>query len=184
MSIVSGVDYHPVGTISDGNCNHNKKKAHSCCGGCCDMRRAVIVVNAILLVGRTMAVMGIHQMANFMKSFSQGFVDSVTEGGQGDDTTKETIAQAFDDGVTTAMMVLTFGIMIAGLSIYGAVTYNKYLVASNAIYLALGMFQFGLLSIVTNGFFIYPHAFLIYYIHIGIISEENYAKEEQSCCCV
>lgn len=184
MSIASHVDYHPVGMVQDGNYNNKNKKAHSCCGGCCDMRRAVIVVNVILLIGRTMAVMGIHQIANFMKSFSQGFVDSVSDGGQGDDTTKEVIARALDDGVVSAMTVLTFGIMFAGLTIYGAMTYNKYLVASNAIYLALGMFQFGLLSIVTNGLYIYPHAFLIYYIHTGIISEETYAKEEQSCCCV
>ena len=40
------------------------------------MRRAVIVVNGILLIGRTMAVLGMHQIANFMMSFSQGFVDS------------------------------------------------------------------------------------------------------------
>ena len=75
-----------------------------------------------------------------------------------------------DDSVVAAMMVLTVGIICAGLSIYGAITYNAYLVASNAIYLAVGMFQFGLLSIVTNGLYIYPHAFLIYYIHNGVIS--------------
>ena len=79
------------------------------------MRRAVIVVNGILLIGRPY----------FMKSFSQGFLDSVSEGGQGDDTTKEAIARALDDSVVSAMMVLTVGIVRAALSMYGAITYDR-----------------------------------------------------------
>jgi hypothetical protein len=34
------------------NSIQSQKQGHKCCGGCCDMRRAVIIVNIIALGGR------------------------------------------------------------------------------------------------------------------------------------
>jgi hypothetical protein len=34
------------------NSIRSTKQGHKCCGGCCDMRRAVIIVNIIALGGR------------------------------------------------------------------------------------------------------------------------------------
>lgn len=91
MSIGTGIDYHHVGMVQ-----RDRKKGHSCCGGCCDMRRAVIVASFILLIGRTLTIMGIHQLSNFARNFSQGSVDDVSEA---DAITNETNADVFENEI-------------------------------------------------------------------------------------
>jgi hypothetical protein len=142
------------------------------------MRRAVIIVDIILLIARAMVMVGVDSA--LATQMSPG---SVNVGGN----TTEAVVVDHDDEVGVAVSVILFvllGVWCAGLSLYGAITYNKFMVAANAIFLVLTMPFGGLLSIVVNGLYIYPHAFLIYYIHTGVITKENYANEKQSCCCV
>ena len=171
MSVEPDIAYEPVGIISSG------KKARSCCGCCCDMRRAVIVVDIILLIGRALAMLGVESLLNMQ--LSQGSINV------GNNTTELVVDH--DDEVTTpvsVILVVLLGVCCAGLSIYGAITYNKYMVAANAIFLVVTVPFGGVLSFVVNGLYLYPHLFLIYYIHTGVITKENYANEKQSCCCV
>ena len=39
-------------------------------------------------------------------------------------------------------------------------------------------------GLIIPGLFLYPHVFHIKEIRAGIMSEENYENEKQSCCCV
>jgi hypothetical protein len=158
-----GVSYSPIGITSTG------KRGHSCCGGCCDFRRAVVICDIILVL---------------FGLFGMIFLDAVEGAMHSMDTIK---VDGGDISTTTfnwAIFRLTLGVLVAGASIYGAIIYNKYLVGVKAIFLVVTMFHAGLVSVIINLSFLYPHAFLIYYIHIGIMSEETYAEEQQSCCCV
>jgi hypothetical protein len=77
----------------------------------------------------------------------------------------------------------------AGLSSDGAMTlHNKHCVATpiaNAIVLVVSVLRGGWLDFVVNGLYLFPHVFLLYYLHtVIIVSKEKDAHERQSCCCV
>eukprot|EP00538_Stauroneis_constricta_P011960 CAMPEP_0119546132 /NCGR_PEP_ID=MMETSP1352-20130426/677_1 /TAXON_ID=265584 /ORGANISM="Stauroneis constricta, Strain CCMP1120" /LENGTH=168 /DNA_ID=CAMNT_0007590797 /DNA_START=77 /DNA_END=583 /DNA_ORIENTATION=- len=142
------------------------KQGHSCCGGCCDMRRATIIVNIIRLC------LGIIGLSSMGAMSSMSFDDD---------------SMGHMNHVDVNWFTITVGVLnvlCSAAAIYGAVIYNSYLVGVNVVFLALTMFNMGIVSVVANGFFIYPHAFLIHYIEKGIMSEDNYENERQSCCCV
>ena len=173
MSIEADTVYQPIGIVSEG------KRGHSCCGCCCDMRRAVIVVNILLLIGRLLCALGIDLMLKIMISQPSDDPSSI----ESDDVTIDTIKDHKGEFVALLVIALV-GVLCSGLSIYGAIAYNKYLVAANAIFLVLQAPFGGFPTFIANGLYLYPHVFLIFYLHNGVISKENYANERQSCCCV
>jgi len=170
-----------------------EKQGHSCCGGCCDVRRAVIIICIINIVGNTIIMLlsattksMAHGIANGIATFDDDMFNS-----QAADQSVQTL-----DSELNSFMIIEFArIVAAGLAMLGAFTFNKYLVAINVIsllvrlsiyiyvrmYASVGSIIVGLL---INGLFLYPHVFLILYIHNGIMTKENYPYERQSCCCV
>mmetsp|Transcript_22586 Transcript_22586/g.37362 ORF Transcript_22586/g.37362 Transcript_22586/m.37362 type:complete len:185 (+) Transcript_22586:151-705(+) len=171
-----GVSYSPIGMTSTSSTG---KRGHSCCGACCDVRRAVVICDVLL------ALFGLFGMI---------FLDAVEGAMHSMDSTSPTTPDYNNDindrdYISTntfnwAILRLTVGVLVAGASIYGAIIYNKYLVGIKAIFLTVTMFHAGLLSVIINVSFLYPHVLLMYYIHTGIMSEETYDEEKQSCCCV
>jgi hypothetical protein len=89
-------------------------------------------------------------------------------------------------GIVSAIMVIR--LLFNGCGVYGAYTFNQYLVGFSLFSYALeGVFallSFNLAGLLLAGFFAYPHVFLIKEIRAGIMTPENYPIEEQSCCCV
>ena len=144
------------------------------------MRRAVIIVNILLLLCRSLIMMGINQLSTLVNDFSDfSRVSSESFREIDDGSTNEVVlVDLVQWGLFGATLAVSLGILCAGVSIYGAITFNKYLVAANAIFVLFNMPPWDLISMSI----VYPHAFLIYYLNTGIISEENYFTEEQSCC--
>ena len=128
-----------------------EKQGHSCCGGCCDVRRAVIIICII----------------NITRCFSQLLLSAITM------------------SMANEWQIIPFArIVAAGLAMLGAFTFNKYLVAINVISLLVPTYVSSIVWLLINGLFLFPHVFLIRYIHNGIMTKENYPYERQSCCCV
>jgi hypothetical protein len=175
------VEYHPVGMVVQGD--HEGRASRLCC--CCDMRKAVVVVSIILIVvdmllitGLTFARKGLLPLLQLKGTDDSSLVLD------GDDF----IPTMIDTASATIVYIVYFlllGVVFAALSLYGAINFNKYFVAANAIFLALTLvltLPVGwLVSAFILGMCIYPHAYLIYYLHTGVITKENYAKEERSC---
>lgn len=148
-----------------------RKQGHSCCGGCCDMRRAVIVVNIISIAVYVINIVAI----------------SVVNGVEfEDDAMEEAIVQQFPVGWMIAIMFAK--ILCYAIGIWGAVSFSLW-----QVYVALGMYMIDTIvnvlvlkfvSVLVAGFFAYPHVYLVQEIKNGIMTKENYYSEEQSCCCV
>jgi hypothetical protein len=147
------------GTMSD----DKVKQGHSCCGCCCDMRRAVIIVNIINLVSLLI------QVILFLS------VDV--------------------DGVNTTLFIVAsiIGFVVLFVGIIGANQFNKWLVgiagffyAANVIYLLVLSFAAPslLFSAALSVLYVYPHVMFVVENGKGIMTQENYKNEEQSCCCV
>lgn len=89
-------------------------------------------------------------------------------------------------GIVSAIMVVR--LLLNGCGVYGAYTFNQYLVglslSSYALEGVFALLSFNLAGVLLAGFFAYPHVFLIQEIRAGIMTRDNYPIEEQSCCCV
>ena len=172
----------PVG-FSFGGVNPNKR-GHSCCGGCCDMRRAVLIVNVIMC------------MLLFFKIFFWELIKNV----------RDVELQADDDKVEQegeALLQLHIGwhiflgilqMICFSIGIVGALKFNlQYIQISlgsygfSFIYHLLTSYRSPLVWLIQLGIaigFAYPHHFFSKELQEGIMTPENYPHEVQSCCCV
>uniref|UniRef100_A0A7S2EL06 Uncharacterized protein n=1 Tax=Trieres chinensis TaxID=1514140 RepID=A0A7S2EL06_TRICV len=165
------------------------KRGHKCCGGCCDMRRAVIIVNIISVAFGVLTIPFIslgYSVLNASSDFSSAMTDAMD-----DDEAK----QAFADVEKAAGASLGFLIFFTvaklvcySCGIYGAMSYNIWLVGISLVAYGLdfiyALTNGSILALLLPGFFAYPHVFFIKEVKEGIMSEENYELEKHSCCCV
>ena len=152
------------------------KRGHKCCGGCCDMRRAVIIVNIINLCFLLAAIMSLFALLSLDKSNLSA---------------QEAAAISDLDGATVgvALTLSILKIIANSLGIYGALQFNVIMVGiSCAVYcfdVFLALIAFNFAGLIYAVFFAYPHFFFIREVRTGIMTKENYPiNEEQSCCCV
>jgi hypothetical protein len=155
-----------------------KKQGHACCGGCCDVRRAVIIVNIIEI---TFASLGIVTMGGLIMATSASY----------DDDEVQEAMTAFNGAnlsMGVAIALAAIRIIANSLGVYGAVTYNIWMVGvSLSVYcvdFVMGVFALNVISLVMVALFAYPHFFFIKEVRSGIMSEATYVNEKQSCCCV
>mmetsp|Transcript_29081 Transcript_29081/g.61877 ORF Transcript_29081/g.61877 Transcript_29081/m.61877 type:complete len:184 (+) Transcript_29081:59-610(+) len=178
-NIAKGIPHTSLQVIASAT-PFSTKQGHSCCGGCCDTRRAVIILSIVSIIGKLIGLIFVDSAGRFMNGAANSFSFDDDSLNQAKDQATNNTSSAFN----VVMLLQSIGILTAGVSIVGAFIFNKYLVSVNAAYLILTMFQAGLFSVVANGLYLYPHVLLILYIHNGIMSKENYVYERQSCCCV
>jgi len=165
------------------------KQGHSCCGGCCcggccDVRRAVVVLCILSIVGNFIVLIS----SDVMKTFVNGTATSFSFDDDSLNQAKDQTVESANSGINQVMILLSIAIICASSSMVGAIIFNKYLVLVNAIYLTVSILVSifttpSLAILVVNGLWLYPHIFLLIYIHNGIMSKENYPFEAQSCCC-
>jgi hypothetical protein len=153
------------------------KQGHKCCGGCCDVRRAVIIVNLI----------SVFSVVFGLALFASALVRSDFEEKM--------------NGQTVGMVIAILEMVFYGMGVYGAISYNQWLVASalalysalvvysiasvvNSVLMADEFWYFYFFGVLRNALFAYPHWFLIQEIRSGIMTVENYPNEKHSCCCV
>ena len=174
LGVPLDTNHEPVRTL---------KQGHSCCGGCCDMRRAVIAVNGVMcgfIIMSLMDVLGSRQVilqhiANNTTIYNDDMIQESTE----------SWALQMNVPAFIGMKVLQIFCTIAG--IIGAIQYNLYGVGL-AVIMYTCQIIFGFLTlnpfILVQAFFLYPHIFFIKENNKGIMTKENYHNEKQSCCCV
>jgi uncharacterized membrane protein len=154
------------------------KQGHSCCGSCCDSRRAVIIVN---IINVCFASSGLLSLGGVMAASSQSYDD--------DEVQAAFSSLSFASmGVMSAFVLIAIKLAGTCVGIYGAMTYNIWMVGvSLAVYclnFATGIINSNIFTLVMYGCFAYPHFFFIQEVRRGIMSEVNYVNEKQSCCCV
>jgi hypothetical protein len=154
------------------------KQGHKCCGGCCDVRRAVIIINLVTIAMTILALMG---------SLSLRQMDS-GEVYPDDDVNQANIAELTNAPLGVMIAHVVIKIILSTLGVLGAMKFNMYMVglaaASYFFDMVLGFIGLSVIVVVTQALFLYPHFFLIKEIREGIMSKENYPVEKQSCCCV
>jgi hypothetical protein len=157
----------------------SQKQGHSCCGCCCDTRRAVIIVNLVMLCFNLLTAVSFIAGVELMEAVaSQADDDQVIEAG------KE--LQSIPVGLFVALTILQAVFYVFG--IMGAINYTKWMIicaiVGYVLSFAVQLFQLNLLGMFLSGVFAYPHFFFLSEMNKNIMTPENYPNEVQSCCCV
>eukprot|EP00339_Tiarina_fusa_P019986 CAMPEP_0117028252 /NCGR_PEP_ID=MMETSP0472-20121206/20559_1 /TAXON_ID=693140 ORGANISM="Tiarina fusus, Strain LIS" /NCGR_SAMPLE_ID=MMETSP0472 /ASSEMBLY_ACC=CAM_ASM_000603 /LENGTH=177 /DNA_ID=CAMNT_0004735689 /DNA_START=50 /DNA_END=583 /DNA_ORIENTATION=+ len=153
------------------------KEGHKCCGCCCDTRRAVITVNAIMctmiLLGTIFLFAGIELME---AAAADADDDEVKEAGEQ--------LQQIPLGLLVVVNLVLVALFAAGIK--GAVDYNPRLVKCAAFaYVGkfiLDLFGGNIAAAVTDAFFAYPHFFFLKEMSENVMTPENYPNEAHCCC--
>jgi hypothetical protein len=147
------------------------KQGHSCCLGCCDVRRAVIIVDLIMIF---FLMIDIFALISFSRQ--EPF----------DDDELQAAVERIHGGL--GIMIFLVEIVLLTVAIVGAITFSSEKVAIGLVVFGVAfvtsLFQFNVPAVVMAGFFAYPHYFLYAEINSGVMSAARYSNEEQSCCCV
>jgi hypothetical protein len=153
-----------------------KRKAHVCCGCCCDTRKAVFVVNIISLCLYGLGSTSVIALAA-ARNLGQYDDDAVNQGLN--NVTGVTI------GFTLGFMVV--GMILNAVAIYGASSFHRYCVLVGGLWFvfeavrSLAYLDFA--GAIMAAFFVYPHAVLYTEIKNGIMTRDNYPNEKVCCDC-
>jgi hypothetical protein len=189
--------------------HQQEKQGGKCCGGCCDYRRAVIVLCIVSLV---FSVIGIINPA----------LDSSFE-----DAAYPELSKIISDHSTDILIMGIVHIVMTLVALVGALIFNFYMVALYVLWsilylivsiilekqmvdemldwidtqytddvwsgtdrdaLETGINTYMIITYVITALFtalwVYPSVFLSVEIKKGIMTKETYPREEMSCCCV
>lgn len=129
------------------------KQGHKCCGGCCDMRRAVIIVN---IVNASLLLLGIFGLLALVRIDPSTFDD---------DELKQSLSSIDNASVGILIAISAVKVLLNCAGIVGALRYNIYLVgACAAVYCmetATALFFVNIPNLVYSALFAYPHFFFI-----------------------
>jgi hypothetical protein len=145
------------------------KQGHSCCGGCCDMRRAVIIVDMLMICFLILDIIGMTGMSNMDEVEDEQYEERETSYGG-------------------LIFIFLIEVVCFSIGVWGGVTLSWVHVAVAltlyVITIVLNLIVFNAAAIFLACCFAYPHVFLIREIKKGIMTKDNYYNENQSCCCV
>jgi hypothetical protein len=183
--------------------DYEPRQGQKCCGCCCDYRRAVIIVNIVIMILE--AIVLILVATGMLGYYIYG-------GDEGSDLLGkyETIEMVFS----------AISIVMSAVAIGGAYLYSSIMVGLNVVWLVVGYglgiwlglnycndycdawedyyddyYGYAYCTCSVNGvaaimaavamvIWIYPHVGFIVQVRKGIMSRDTYAREEFSCCCV
>lgn len=152
------------------------RRSHTCCGCCCDTRRAVIVVNFVTICLAALSIL-------LITTFTSGkFLESLD-----DDETMAAWGSVEGGAVGFSIVIGLLAMACSVAAIYGAIKYNRMFVLIGAIWYALEAIRciifFDIVGLLIAALFCYPHAVFYQEVSVGIMTPGNYPKEEK-CCCV
>ena len=155
------------------------KQGHSCCGCCCDTRRAVIIVNLIMICFNVLSTLILITG-----------IDLLVEGAAqaDDDTVKNTATELKVFPEVLFVIWVCLQILFNVLGILGAINYSKWMIVATLLGYILSfignLLELNLAGMILSGFFAYPHYFFLSEMHFLIMTPDNYPNEVQSCFCV
>lgn len=174
--------------------HQQEKVGAKCCGCCCDFRRAVLILDVILMVFAGVSLIGIAIPAD--ENFQIQGVDD------------DQVVEVMGDSYVVSAIINGVGMICLAVPVYGAITFNARMVAFGIVWLVASFIASIIVGVVYNGkanevssksiaqpfanwiggaiwtgVFIYPHVGLISEIQKGIMSQQTYPREEHSCCC-
>lgn len=154
------------------------RKGHLFLGCLCDMRRAVVAVNVLSILGVIIQVsFAIWYLAVSEEDLNED--DDLSEWLASEETLPKEIVAA---GLALCMLSL----LIYSLGIRGALKFNVTMVSASTIYhcvtVVLHLLAQTWLLAAFEVLCVYPHIMFIQQVGKGIMTAENYVNEKRICC--
>mmetsp|Transcript_15837 Transcript_15837/g.36668 ORF Transcript_15837/g.36668 Transcript_15837/m.36668 type:complete len:242 (+) Transcript_15837:143-868(+) len=164
-------------TIGEG-VDPNARQAQLCCGCCCDLLRACIIVNIVYISYAILALLvSWWGMAPILAMDISDYDDDFEIRSDMDDTLS---------WMVVVIIQLSSGMLFASLGIIGAAKFTPCLVLSCGIWYCIDLLISSLSRVwpaaLMKGFFAYPHFALFMALKGGKITRENYLVERHCCC--
>jgi hypothetical protein len=178
--------YDPFSNAHGSGSSSSDRESHVFCGFCCDLRRAVLILNSITATFHFLMMIGMFAGFSFLNHNSDSIVDAMD-----DDVAKEQFESWAEHGnfkaIEALVGILFIGsIAMHGCGIYGAYKFEMWGVVTAAISYAisclLGLISLNFLHVIVAGVFLYPHVVMIKEMQEDIMTEDNYSSVS-SCCC-
>ena len=175
-SVVSIVEtLHERHRIED----ENERQSNLCCGSCCDLLRACIIVDIVFIL---LDIVGILL-------FFAGITinNSRTNDDDEYDDEKSTDCWGCNSNILNVLIIKnSLGMVFCTIGIIGAAKFHKILVLITAIWYVID-FIWSIITrrwtgIVVTACFAYPHFALFMALKKQQITRENYARERYCCC--
>ena len=147
------------GSGSSDNKSKSKKKGSVFMGCCCDMRRACIILNIVNM---------------FLMILLDVLVINII---------------AIPQVIALMILLTVVSCTFSCIGIMGALRYNTLMVIAAAVWycpaIFINLYNKDLISAIVSGIFAYAHIVFGQELKSGIMTKENYNKNEiHSCCCV
>jgi hypothetical protein len=158
----------------------DKREANLCCGSCCDLLRACIIVNIVQII--------LSGLAALFVIWGIALFDTI-DLSDDDQVAQETEAMLEQTGkiLLIAQIKNVLGILFGIVGIVGAVKYNGVLVLIAGIYNIISVIACGVLldplGAIVSGVYAYVHIALFLALKKGQIKRETYHDRERYCCC-
>jgi hypothetical protein len=155
------------------------RQGHLFCGYCCDMRRAVAILNILTI---TWALLGfiLFKFPLFESSVAAADVDDDKTSYAADNKNKE----SFD-----FFFILSPAIVLPAFGLWAAIRFKKYMICLLAFWYTfdflLCLIIFDYVGATVSGIATYAHVVFYSQLDHGIMTVDTYhANERHSCCCV
>lgn len=165
-----------------------ERKAVLCCGVCCDLRRAVIIVDIVDIIINVFVILMPFFMPNqtFIDTINFSYLHQVDYNSIDDDEYLDT-----QERLRTSTLIVTIlkaiGIFFSFVGIWGAYKFYKYVVLLTGIWYCVdvvrGAITLTWMNTVVAACFAYPHFALFLALRSGKMTKENYFVTEEHCCC-
>lgn len=188
------------------------RQGATCCGCCCDFRRAVIILSSVLIGTGAFTLFSLIQSSEITPADVQTLVDPSGTVTIDDDEVVQEVADVFSDALLVNSILGGVVMILTCVPLYGAYTFRipyimfgvvllvatyiaRLLVAyftvdqADEVIAQTGNMRFAQPSVLYTAYgvvmalFVYPHIGLIMEIKAGIMSLETYPREDYSCCC-
>ena len=177
------------------------KVGSKCCGFCCDFRRAVIIINSVVISFSTYSILLYFNRPADMEQIWGEVIR--------DDEVLEELGGIEDEGYLAIAIIGAIAVFATIVPIYGAYRFDNRLIGFGVGFLILSFvtrfvvvytliekaddvsenvmfaqptFIYTVYAIII-ALFVYAHIGLMYEINKGIMSAETYPREEYCCCC-
>ena len=194
-TLPKGYDEHFIDSVLD-------KQGGRCFGCCCDYKRAVILINILIILANGAAV-GIYG-SNLARQWNYP------------ETTDDAVIQTYEDTLIVGTVLSAVSILFAIGAWIGAATYNRCLVILNILWLTVvyvarvvtmvlaykgiwngdeavdeavdvlgkeGVIVTSVVSGVITALILYPHIAFTREVKVGIMTKETYKREKRACIC-
>lgn len=153
------------------------RQAELCCGSCCDLLRACIIVNIFYLSYAVLALL--------LSWWGIAVINALDLAEYEDDEIVQDMVQS-DAYLVIGIIQVSTGMLCASLGIVGASKFTKGLVLICGIWYCIDLMVSAIFRMwptaLMKGFFAYPHFALYMALKSGTITRENYLIERHCCC--